>query len=226
MKTKILSILFFFTGLLFIMLDGQAPFFIGIVLKALIIPLLIILFAVNLRQPVSRYDWLFFAALAFSWAGDIILELNGKYGNLFIPGLICFLIAHVMYGTVFFSTPGKNIIFGKRFYLLIPVLIYGIGLVIYLYDDLGEMRLPVFIYASVILTMLAGAINRSGKVNSVSYYLVLTGAILFVLSDSAIAINKFSGHFRYSGLVIMSTYIIAQYLIVMGYIKHFRNTCE
>jgi uncharacterized membrane protein YhhN len=69
--------------------------------------------------------------------------------------------------------------------------------------------------------MLAGAINRIDKVKKKSFWLVLAGAILFVISDSAIAINKFSYKFEYSGLVIMSTYIVAQYLIVTGYINQF-----
>jgi uncharacterized membrane protein YhhN len=69
--------------------------------------------------------------------------------------------------------------------------------------------------------MLAGAINRMEKVNRASYYMVLTGAVLFVISDSAIAVNKFSYHFESSGAVIMSTYVIAQFLIITGYIKQF-----
>jgi uncharacterized membrane protein YhhN len=69
--------------------------------------------------------------------------------------------------------------------------------------------------------MLAGAINRIDKVKKKSFWLVLAGAILFVISDSAIAINKFSYHFEYSGIVIMSAYIVAQYLIVTGYIEQF-----
>jgi uncharacterized membrane protein YhhN len=100
-------------------------------------------------------------------------------------------------------------------------MIFGIGLVSFLYGDLAEMKLPVIIYAIVILTMLSGAINRSEKVNQHSYWLVLAGAILFVISDSAIAVNKFSLPFESSGIVIMSTYILAQYLIVTGYIYQF-----
>ena len=107
---------------------------------------------------------------------------------------------------------------------MLPVIIYGVVLVSYLYSDLNDMRLPVILYAIVILTMLTGAINRIDKVKKGSYYLVLFGAILFVISDSSIAVNKFSHHFESSGFVIMSTYIVAQYLIVTGYIYQFGNT--
>jgi uncharacterized membrane protein YhhN len=145
---------------------------------------------------------------------------------MFIPGLVCFLLAHVMYFTVFYITPGESVVLSKRVYFVIPVLLYGTGLVYYLYDDLAVMRIPVIIYSVVILTMLTGAINRLEKVNRVSFYLVLTGAILFVISDSVIAIDKFTRHFEYSSIVIMSTYVIAQYLIVSGYIYQFRDNYE
>jgi uncharacterized membrane protein YhhN len=164
-----------------------------------------------------------FAGLLFSWAGDVVLEFSKNNGNIFIIGLACFLLAHIMYFTVFVITPGKNSILSSRFYLLVPVIIYGIVLVSFLYDDLADMRLPVIAYAIVILIMLAGAVNRIEKVKTESYYLVLTGAILFVISDSVIAVNKFSHQFESSGVLIMSTYVIAQYLIVTGYIFQFRG---
>jgi len=124
-----------------------------------------------------------------------------------------------MYLTVFFTTKGKNYIILKRSFLLLPVIIYGVVLIGYLYKSLGDMRLPVIVYAVVILTMLSGAINRYNKVTSRSYNLVLAGAILFVLSDSMIAVNKFSYSIPSARIFIMTTYIIAQYLIVTGYIK-------
>jgi len=159
-----------------------------------------------------------FAALTFSWAGDIALEFTSVNGNIFILGLLFFLLAHIMYLIVFTTTPGKNSILSNHIYLLIPVLFFGFGLISLLYKDLGEMKIPVILYAFVILLMLTGAINRIEKVNRKSYWLILAGAILFVISDSAIAINKFSIPFKGSSVTIMTTYIIAQYLIIKGYI--------
>jgi uncharacterized membrane protein YhhN len=223
MKTFSLSIIYFLIGLIFIIFQDHTSFLAGLVIKAFIIPTLIVLFMVNIRLKMDRLHKVVFAGLFFSWSGDLILEFSERYGDLFLAGLICFLLAHVMYLIVFFITPGKNIILRKHIYLLIPVIVYGIGLVYYLYNDLADMRVPVILYSIVIPTMLTGAISRLEKVNSSSYYLFLTGAIFFVISDSAIAINKFSHQFESSGTVIMSTYIIAQFLIIMGYIKQFRE---
>lgn len=221
MKNSVISVIYFFVGLICIVLLNQSTFWPGFIAKALIIPVLMILFLLNLNPLITRLHNFMFAGLFFSWAGDVILEFSQSNGNMFIFGLACFLLAHIMYLTVFIITPGNNWILSNRFYLVIPVIFYGIGLVFYLYDDLNNMRLPVIIYAIVILAMLTGAINRKEKVKKVSYYLVLAGAILFVISDSAIAVDKFSYHFESSPIVIMSTYIIAQYLIVVGYINQF-----
>lgn len=214
-RTRILSLVYFLTGSAFLVFQNGDTFFPVLIMKSLIIPILMILFLVNIKLSSNRLNLIIFAGLFFSWAGDVILENK----NLFIPGLVCFLLAHLMYLIAFFNTPGKNVIFRNRWYLLIPVMLFGTGLIFYLYNDLATMRIPVILYSFVILTMLTGAINRLEKVNRTSYYLVLAGAILFVISDSAIAINKFCHHFEYSGIVVMTTYIIAQYLIVSGYIK-------
>ena len=223
MKKPGLSALYFLVGLIAIILLNQSAFWPGFFAKALIIPVLMILFILNINPFTDRLHRLLFAGLFFSWAGDVILEFSNSNGNYFIPGLACFLLAHVMYFTVFLITPGKNSILSNRIWLLLPVIIYGAGLVIYLYNDLKEMRLPVILYAIVILAMVAAAINRKEKVQKESFCLVLAGAILFVISDSVIAINKFSHQFDASGFVIMSTYIVAQFLIVTGYIFQFNG---
>ena len=76
------------------------------------------------------------------------------------------------------------------------MVLYGWGILCLLSDGLGDMKLPVTIYTVVILSMLLAAINREKKVNRQSFLLVLAGAILFILSDSLIAINRFEQPFE------------------------------
>ena len=219
MKTIIrtLTVIYFLIGLIYILTENCASAFTRHIIKGSIIPFLIIILLITLKNNLKGINLLLLAGLLFSWAGDIVLDFT------FVPGLACFLVAQLMYLTAFFLTPGENVILRGKAYLIIPVLFAGAALIYVLYDDLGGMKLPVIVYAVVILTMLASAINRLRKVNRLSYYLVLTGAILFVLSDSAIAINRFTRDFNYSESVIMSTYLAAQYLIVTGYIKGTTN---
>jgi len=53
-----------------------------------------------------------------------------------------------------------------------------------------------------------------------SFQLVVLGAALFIISDSILAINRFSHTIPFSGVAVMSTYIIAQWLIVNGLLQH------
>jgi uncharacterized membrane protein YhhN len=223
MKTNILTALYFLISFVYIFIPFNPEILPDIILKALIIPVLIVILFVNTGKELNRLHVIMFAGLILSWAGDITLEFTANNGNMFIMGLLFFLLAHLMYLAVFISTPGNNSIFSKRVSLVIPVLFFGTALVAFLYNDLGEMKIPVILYAIVILLMLTGAINRIEKVNRKSYWLVLAGAILFVISDSTIAINKFSSPFEGSSIVIMITYIIAQFLIIQGYIYQYRK---
>lgn len=224
MKTKLLAVIYLLVGVLYILSRYNLSLRPAFVLKALIMPLLMSVFLVNLRPSGNRFHILLLVGLLFSWAGDLFLQVPPEVADMFIPGLSGFLLAHIMYLYIFFATPGKNIITRRSFYLVIPIILYGSGLIWYLYNDLGSMKIPVILYAAVILTMLTGAVNRLEKVNPLSYYIVLSGAILFVISDSALAVNKFSHPFEASELVVMSTYVTAQLLIVTGYIKQYIKT--
>jgi len=161
------------------------------------------------------------AALVFSWLGDVTLEFQGKNDLFFIIGLSCFLLAQIIYLIAFFSTKGENVLFFRKIYLILPVILYGVIIIFILYKGLGDMKVPVIFYTVVILTMLTSAINREKKVNRQSYILVLAGAILFILSDTILAINKFGYSFTLAGIANMLTYITAQYLIVIGCLKQF-----
>ena len=221
-KTKVISLILYFTsGIIFVLLPGKSPWQLYLVIKALIIPFLIMFFISGTRLHRGTGQLMIIAALLFSWFGDILLEIPSKTGSFFVPGLLSFLIAHIMYFLVFIKTPGKNYLVSWRLLWLIPVFLFGFFLVSFLYNDLNELKLPVIIYAIVILSMLSAAINRKEKVNTASFRLVIAGAILFVVSDSSIAVSKFSFRFSSPDIVIMSTYLAAQYLIISGLIKQF-----
>ena len=217
-RTWILSMLYFLIGFIYIILPVIPVSVPPLAVKALIIPILIIVFKVTVRNENTISNWLIYAALFFSWAGDVALGVTRHQETMFMLGLVCFLLTHVLYVMVFFQTPGRNLPPKKFLYSVIPVLLYGLVLLYILYDDLGEMKVPVIIYTSVILAMVAAAINRIEKVNRTSFYLVLIGAILFLSSDSMLAIDKFSNPFPFASPLIMLTYIAGQYLIVMGYL--------
>lgn len=152
-------------------------------------------------------------ALIFSLLGDILLMFVEKSPNYFMFGLIAFLLAHVMYILVFLKhrNPSK-----KPTGFIVILLLYAVGLFYFLMDRLGDMLIPVLVYMTVILTMSATAFLRKGQVSNISYKLVFLGAVLFMVSDSVLAMNKFYAPVPLSSIVIMLTYALAQYFIVLG----------
>lgn len=157
-------------------------------------------------------------ALVFSWAGDVFLMT----GNGFIAGLVAFLIAHVFNIVAYQRTGAAN---GELKPLdIIKFALYGSILFWIIYPGLGDMLFPVLVYALVLLVMGVWAHKRRGATNKTSFMMVSTGAILFALSDGMIAVSRFAFEIPGQQILIMSTYIIAQYLIVQGLLKHMERT--
>ncbi len=158
-------------------------------------------------------------AIIFSLAGDVLLMLD-----YFIPGLIAFLLAHVFYILAYRqhqSEETENALAGlQRIRLAFPIVLAGSGLVIILYPVLGDLRIPVMIYALVITVMVLNGLFRYGRTTSQSFWMVFFGAVLFMISDSVIALNKFLTPIENAGFIIMSTYSVAQLLIVRGLVVH------
>ena len=89
-----------------------------------------------------------------------------------------------------------------------------------LFPQLGEMLLPVTLYTLTIFLMVIMAIFRLNRTSTISFYLVFSGAIIFLISDSMIAINKFMVPILYERVLVISTYMMAQFLIIIGLAEH------
>lgn len=110
----------------------------------------------------------------------------------------------------------EKVDFVKSFFYNLPLYLAA-ALTFYLINpNLGSMKIPVILYMLVIVGMVATARDRFKKCNTSSFWQVFIGALLFFVSDGAIAISRFFMEFPESGIVIMGTYATAQLLIVMG----------
>jgi uncharacterized membrane protein YhhN len=187
-----------------------------IYLKPLLMPLLMLALWINGKASTSRLILL--AGLLFSLAGDVLL-MNDSVSNYFIFGLACFLLAHICYIWLFLSiAPQAFSSLLKRPSYFIIVLVYALTLLVVLWPRLGELRLPVAVYAGVISIMLLAAIAVAHQLKGITGNWILSGAILFVISDSLLALNKFLQSFPYAGVLIMLTYCVAQAFFVWGYL--------
>ena len=199
--------------------------------KPLLMLTLLVYYLVSRTNSMSRLSWLVVSAVVFSWFGDLFLMFQSQMENLFVFGLGSFLIAHLFYIFAYSTATNKNVYVPiGRFigFRLVFLIVYGGGLVFIIRDQLGDMLLPVAAYTTVIIAMGISAVLRKGKTTDSSFIMVYSGALLFIMSDSMIAITRFSHPLVQSDLLIMATYIAAQFLIVKGLLAHeeFRESVE
>ncbi len=189
-------------------------------------PMLLITLALYYYYSVKHegVSTIIMLALFFSWLGDVMLMYVANREIYFMLGLGAFLIAHVFYIFAYqqyrIEDTSKALLGVQRFRFSFPIILAGTGLVTILYNHLGDMKIPVMVYALVIVLMVLNALFRFGRTTLTSFSMVFFGATLFMISDSLIAIGKFLDPIPYGGFWVMITYISAQYLIVEGLIRH------
>ena len=198
------------------------------ILKPLLMPGLLLFLYLKTRgagEAIIPFTKRIAFGLVFSWFGDILLMFSGSGEIYFMGGLVSFLIAHFFYIAAFLysiwnagepESPCQAPFLRRRPWSAIPFVLLLFALYGYLYSGLGTMRLPVLIYAVTILTMAALALNRKGCVRERGFWPVFIGSLFFVVSDAALAINKFADSLPEAGFIVMSSYIAAQCLIAEG----------
>ncbi len=183
---------------------------------ALLLPLIVASFISNNFQNKS----ILVIALVFSWVGDTLLLFVFKDAIFFIFGLVAFLTAHIFYIVLFAKELKKaNGKIEWRKPGLLIIVIYLVILLLILIPHLGSLTIPVIVYAIIISAMLYIAYLLSFHWHKPASLLLLTGAISFILSDSILAFNKFYQPVPLSGLLIMATYLYAQWALVRSCIK-------
>lgn len=157
-------------------------------------------------------------ALFFAFWGDVFLMFVNKNPVFFLMGLGSFLVMQLLYIYIFKLFNFSDLMAKWPYTGFIVIIAFG--LIFFLYPNLGEMKVPVFIYFLAILIMVLSAIVFWKRNNESR--IVLLGAFIFMISDSLIAINKFKFELPYSGFLIMVTYILAQWFIIEG-LKNYLN---
>ena len=177
------------------------------------------------RDYLQTHLWLWIG-MWFGLGGDVFLMFGGA--NMFMAGLGSFLVMQVFYIVAFqktLSSAGKKYLKVNWWKLVIPFALYGLIFLTILHTTMvlspknQGLWIPVVAYSICLCSMGVAAAFRIKSVSSASFNWVLVGAILFILSDSGIALNKFLSPFEASTLFVMSTYAAAQWLIVWGISK-------
>jgi len=183
--------------------------------KPLLMPVLALYFFTQTRRAATPLKTWIVLALGFSWLGDILLMFEERNSIFFLLGLSAFLVAQVFYIVFFHNIRMREYIRGNALLLLIVIVYYFI-LISVISPHLGNLKLPVRIYGVVLSFMVMLAMHTMFSKNKRAGMWMMIGAILFVASDSLLALNKFYASFDYSTVIIMLTYGIAQLFITAG----------
>jgi uncharacterized membrane protein YhhN len=209
--TKTLTLLFFTVSVIDIIGVALNNFLIQTIFKPMIIPSLIALYYFTSDK---KNNW-YLIALVFSFLGDVLLM---DKNNLFLYGIVAFLLTQILYISIIVRQMQKPSNFHKYLYAFLFVN-YVVYLLTLLKPNLGDFFYPVLIYGITISVFgLVATLNYVSKRTRTALYLML-GALLFITSDSMIALNKFHVAQAFYPVAIMITYVLAQYLIYRFMVK-------
>lgn len=160
-----------------------------------------------------RYRRWILAGIAGSLLGDIFLMLPQ---DLFVPGLLAFLLGHLCFLIAFLGDSR----FAARPFLMLASLGYGAINLQLLWPSIAmPLRLPVVVYVTVLACMAGQAAVRARvfamrrDALSVSATRAAIGAMVFLLSDSLLAWNRFHAPIPLADMWVLSTYYLALWWI-------------
>lgn len=196
--------------------------------KTLLIPILLInIYSASVDTKHKRSKAYANLAFFFCFLGDFFL-LWSEDNTFFILGLSSFLLAHIFFIIFFYRL--------KKFSDKYRLFLFGTGSLIFIYVGFlmfliwqgvsrQSMQVPVIVYGVIIAFMLLTAVhtvnNKSIKRLAKSFF--IPGALLFILSDSILALNKFSISIMYGDVLIMVTYAGAIFMLSLGVVRFLKK---
>ena len=212
------TIVFSSLALIYLATLPLTPYVAQFLPKALPIVVLAV-FAYTKLSAMPRYMVL--TALLFSLAGDVSLAL--PFADSFITGLSCFFLAHLSYAACFANLNRhkpkalSSDIISPNVKWLISLTIVSFTAVMagHILPASGSLFYPVVAYISVITLMGLTAVWLAQT------KLIVTGALLFVISDAILAQSVFKTPLPLSTFWVMTTYYAAQYCLTKGLVDAF-----
>jgi len=205
----VLSVGAVISAVLAIQLDAKGTRSAFRIVKPLTTALIIAVAALAPVPVPPAYKTLILAGLAFSLLGDYALALTEKW---FQAGLAAFLIAQVFYILAFKPGPGYPVPIS----VFLPFILFGLLMFFILRPGLGPLKLPVFVYIAAITIMAGFAAGRFVDRGGTKPLLAFAGAILFLISDSVLAYDRFGKKIVPAQIIILGTYFPAQLLIALS----------
>lgn len=179
----------------------SAPFPANVVIKAAGVSLLAV-YAFRAGHLVLA------AGLALGALGDVFLALDQSVLPL---GIAAFGLGHLVYIWLFarwrMEAGPRG---GMSRIAALAVALSGLAMMNWLQPHFGELQIAASVYNGIILVMAVLAILGRSPL------LAMIGALLFVVSDSVLAVRLFAGELDWAGPVVWVCYYLGQAAITLG----------
>lgn len=151
-------------------------------------------------------------ALAASAVGDAMLALEPARMTL---GIMAFGAAHLLYGWIFLRIIRLRGLRGPTGYALSAIItVAGIVILLWMQPGMGELLVPATAYNGIIVVMAVLAALSKAR------WLAVIGALLFVASDTLIALNLFHQIDPvWRGPAVWISYVAAQFCLLLGLVR-------
>jgi len=184
--------------------------------KPFVIILLIVSFYFNNRGKSSNKKlWVYFGLFSFL-IGDL---LNIKDSNFLVLGLSLFFfsIGKIFFCVKFSHKGDFNVL--RLIPFSIIMFAYAVFLIGILFKSLNVFLVPALVSFFITLLMVQFAFLRKGSCNKKSYLHVFIGVLLYVFSESMLAVKLFRMDLPLQDFLIMMLYGVSMYLIISGILK-------
>ena len=200
--------------------SGALPLWLAFVFKPLT-TVLVIAHAWPRGADAPRQRRLIRIGLSLSLLGDVFLLWPAQG---FLPGLVSFLLAHIAYIAAFCvplrfaARPAAFVVYAARPAAFAVYAALAAAILWQLWPGIpGALRGPVLAYVLCLAGMAAQAAAwwraSVGRPDERLARNAALGGLLFMLSDSLLAFNKFAAPLPLSSLWILATYWAAQWCI-------------
>lgn len=179
-----------------------------VIAKPLTTLTLVLLAAFSAPAVPSPYALLVVIGLSLSLVGDVFLLWPRER---FLHGLLAFLAAHVAYTAAFVSRAQPESVAPFLPFLLAAAFVGRL-----LWRHAGRLRGAVAAYSVVIAVMAGSALAAAVASGSPGAWVASAGTCLFLLSDAALAMDRFVGPIPSGHYVVLGTYYPAQWLIALS----------
>jgi len=182
------------------------------ILTPIITLLIIIISILSLEHSsIERYTIMIIAGLLFSLIADALLMVVEV--DLLKYGIVFFLIAHILYIIAFSG--------GYHFAFWNLILAFGLlaGIVLLFFKIKGKtsgLDIPILIYAIVLCLMVFFALSTLNSGSGMLQILVVTGSIMFLISDAIISVDAFIRKIPNATVFVWLFYAPAQFLFAIS----------